>query len=163
MLRTCNASWPYGSSVSFPSSLIISICLFGVVTKATEYVSLTLQVPVGTSNQGDPHLLCTPAQWTDILLFLLGNFVAHAFTVVSKPGEPFRDLAFRTFVALLFPHFGMKDGLRAIFRHACTVSDQLQRACRAKALCMVVRSQKWRPQVNDIIQGIKFTGRIARL
>ena len=124
---------------------------------ATEYKNVTLQVLGNSKIDSDSQLLCFPTHWFDVIVFLIGNYVAHAFTVVSRPGEPYQDYCYRTFVALLFPHFGMEYGLEAIFRHACFIKDPLQKAGRAGALVMVVRSPKWRPREGDMIHGIRFT------
>src|SRR2546423_328016 len=50
--------------------------------------NITITVPNGTTDHGDPHLLCLPAKWSDIALFFFGNYLAHAATVKSLPGEP---------------------------------------------------------------------------
>jgi len=41
----------------------------------------------GYTHHGKCNLLCAPATWFDILIFFLGNYVAHAATVVSLPGQ----------------------------------------------------------------------------
>ena len=152
-------------SILFPgafwASFLISFLLYSSVVTATQYMNITLQVPVNTTVFDENHELCLPTQWYDVVLFLLGNYVAHAFTVVSKPGEPYQDYWLRTFVALLFPHTGLEDGLKAIYRHACFVGDPLQTAGRAGALVMVVRSPKWRPRPGDVIHGIRFSCEIT--
>ena len=151
------------SFVCLVNTFCLSFIIFSVVATATQYINITVQAPVGSEVRGDHDLLCTPTQWNDVLLFLLGNYFAHAVTVVSKPGEPYRDLLFRTFVALLFPHSGMRDGLKAITRHAIFQTDPLKRAARAGALCMLVRSPQWKPKKGDAIHGIKFTGKLYPL
>jgi hypothetical protein len=47
----------------------------------------TISLPEGFTNHDDPNLLCMPPSWTDLAIFFLGNYVAHAATVVSRPGE----------------------------------------------------------------------------
>ena len=141
-------------------SPLITAVLFSSLVRAGQDMNFNLTVPYGTTNHGDSSLLCIPTQWYDVLLFLCGNFLAHALTVVPKPGEPWKDLLLRTVVALFFPNYGMRDGLDAIFRHAIIVKDPLQRAARASALCMVVRSPSWKPRDGDIIQGVNFSGKL---
>src|SRR2546429_9111725 len=65
--------------------------------------NITITAPDGTSNHGDPRLLCTPTRWSDIMIFFLGNYVAHAATVKPLPGEPTLHLLFNQLFALLFP------------------------------------------------------------
>ena len=114
----------------------------------------TTSAPTGTMNHGDPRLSCTPTAWTDVVTFLLANYVAHAATVKSKPGEP----ALRSFVALatalIYPTSGIVRGLDAIVRRAVTGSSPLQTAKRAGALCTVVRKRDWQPRSGDVVQGI---------
>ena len=91
-------------SFTMLKSILIPIVLFSTFATATEHVNLTLSVPNGTSIQGDNDLLCLPTRWSDVVLFIFGNYAAHAVTIVSRPGEPYRDYALRVFVAFLFPH-----------------------------------------------------------
>lgn len=137
------------------------LLLLSSAVQAMETANITLQVPKGTTNHGDLNLLCTPAQWTDVILFLCSGFLAHALTVVSKPGEPCRDLLPRTIMSLFFPNYGLRDGLDAIFRHAILIKDPLQRAARTGALCVLMRSQLWRPRIGDVIPGIKISGKLS--
>jgi hypothetical protein len=81
-------------------------------------MNITITVPSGTTNHGDPNLLCTPTKWTDIILFYTVNYIAHAVTVKSIPGEQKYDSAFLILSALLYPYSGLLRGLEAIFRRA---------------------------------------------
>ena len=130
-----------------------------LLVAATE-TNLTLQVPAGTSAHGDAHLICTPTQWTDVAIFLLANYVAHVFTIVSRPGEHTLHLLYRTIIAFLFPYSGIVYSLETISRHAVFVKDPVERAGRARALCVVARSPSWRPCIDDNIRGIRFSGRM---
>ena len=69
--------------------------------------NITLAVPAGTSNHGDPHLLCTPSKWTNIAAFFLANFFSHAATVKSLPGEPAMPAFFALLLSLIFPTSGV--------------------------------------------------------
>jgi hypothetical protein len=117
--------------------------------------NITITVPEGTNNHGDEHLLCTPSTWTNIAAFFLANYVAHAATVKSIPGESTISTLTHAFLALLFPFSGVMRGLRAIFQHATTYEDPLEAALNAEALCMVVRKPKWKPQIGDDIHKAK--------
>ena len=111
---------------------------------ATQKQNFTLSVPVDTTNHGDPNLICTPPSPSDFLLFYVGNYFAHAATVISAPGQSMRDTLMIMISALFYPTSGVNRGLIALYQHAATVRDPLRRAARAGALCMVVRSTKRR-------------------
>ncbi|KAJ7050592.1 hypothetical protein C8F01DRAFT_1034920, partial [Mycena amicta] len=106
---------------------------------APSVMNLTITVPYGTSNHGDPSLLCTPTHWTSILAFFLGNYIAHAATTLSYPGEEFGGYLQTIIIALLFPTAGVVRGFDAIFRCAILATSDLMCAARAGALCMVIR------------------------
>lgn len=123
--------------------------------------NITITAPKGTSDHGDPHILCTPIRQIDIASFFLANYVAHAATVKALPGQPivpaFLDLLF----ALFFPVSGVIRGLKAIYR-AATFREiflrktPLETAVRAGAVCEVVRTKFWRPNDGDIVRDMKI-------
>jgi hypothetical protein len=76
----------------------------------------------------------------DVLIFFLANYFAHAATVKALPGESTKDLAFAVFLAITFPFSGVSRGLEAIVRHASFCCDDLKKAARTGALCIIVRS-----------------------
>ena len=131
-------------------------------TSDSQLQNITIAVPEGSTNHGNKEILCTPAQWEDILVFFITNYVAHALTVVVLPGEgPVSHLT-NALTSLLFPAFGAYRGLRAIFVGYETIKkkfgDQsseeeqdLRKARRAGALCMIVRSSDWVPRDGDEI------------
>jgi hypothetical protein len=86
------------------------------------------------------------------MIFYLGNYGAHAATLVTYPGEsPIYDFA-AIIYALFFPNTGIVRGLNAIFRHAnfsWGERTDLRAATRAGALCMVVRTSAWRPKESN--------------
>jgi len=99
-------------------------------------MNITITVPVGTSNHGDPNLLCTPAKWYEVLLFYAVNYLAHAVTVKALPGEQLGDTIAVIFAALIYPYSGVLRGIEAIARHAAFSSgNALQKAACAGALC----------------------------
>ena len=87
--------------------------------------------------------------------FILANFVAHAATVKSQPGEPVISVFFALVYALFFPGLGAARGIDVIFRHAITGSSALQKAKKAGALCHVVRTPDWKPQSEDIVRDVR--------
>lgn len=80
-------------------------------------INITISVPEGTSDYGNPNLLYTPIKWLDILVYFFANYLAHATTVKAFPGESTVDLAFAVFLAIMFPFSGVARGLEAIVRH----------------------------------------------
>ncbi|KAI1096785.1 hypothetical protein F5B19DRAFT_5143 [Rostrohypoxylon terebratum] len=124
----------------------------------TRRQNTTIVLPENVSNHGSPDLICTPASWTDVALFYLGNYVAHAATVRVSPGEPISDRIVNSIAVLLFPQAGVMKGLNAIFRCAVLEKSPLQRAARSGALCMLVRTPEWRPMPGESIQGLSYMG-----
>lgn len=124
---------------------------------ADPHINMTISVPAGTSNHGDPNLLCTPTKWLDVLVFFSANYFAHAATVKALPGETAMDFAFTVFLAIAFPFSGVSRGLEAIMRHASysrnasndNAKNDLQTAVRAGALCIVVRDIYWSCRPSD--------------
>ena len=90
-------------------------------------------------NHNNLNLCCRPAKWTDILIFYLGNYFAHAATTKSLPGESTIGGIITVFTALLFPTSGVVRGTRAIYSRAIFADTDLQTAARAGALCTVVK------------------------
>lgn len=125
---------------------------------APPMMNITISVPEGTSNHGDPDLLCVPSKWTNILLFYAVNYLAHAVTVKSLPGEKLANTVFFIALALIYPYSGLLRGLEAIARRAAWFrGNELQRAARAGALCVVVRNKRWKPLDGQIISNCKIT------
>jgi hypothetical protein len=93
--------------MGFLPSLGYSVAIFGLVLVASVGVAaiknITITVPDGSSNHGDPNLLFTPSSWTDIITFYVGNYAAHAATVISLPGESTISTIRVGLSALLFP------------------------------------------------------------
>lgn len=118
--------------------------------------NITITAPNGTSNHGDPHLLCTPSAWTDVALFFLANFASHAVTVKSIPGEPMIATWLALLGALILPLSGVLRGLNAIYSCAVFGTTPLETAAKAGALCMVVRNDNWKPKSGDKIKDPKI-------
>jgi hypothetical protein len=113
---------------------------------ATASENFTLIVPNGTTNHGDPNLLCTPTTWSSSFIFFAANYIAHAITVKQVPGEDLVQYSFAILAAVFYPYVGLGRGLESIFRRAIFYrSDAIKMATRAGALCIVVRSRSWKP------------------
>ena len=123
--------------------------------------NITIQVPIGTTNHSDPSILCTPSHWNTIAVFYLGNYVSHAATIQRYPGEATSAFISSIILALFLPTSGVLRGFQQIWRYAnfravhytglwtflCSIfnreffeTDELRKACKAGALCMVVKT-----------------------
>ena len=89
--------------------------------------------------------MCTSAGWDDILVFLMVNYLAHAATSVKFPEETSWEVNKRRADALLAPYIGLMYALRKIQWCLVLETDPMRRACRAEALCQIVRTEEWRP------------------
>jgi hypothetical protein len=140
--------------------------------------NITVTLPEGTHIFNNSEIICTPAKWKDIAIFFLVNYVTHALTTVVLPGEGWESYLTNALASLMFPGFGAYRGLRAIFvgwatvrkrfhseswdhvdgetkhvhKHKARRARDLQKARRAGALCMVVRSSDWEPRDGDVIE-----------
>ena len=115
--------------------------------------TITITVPKGTRLKGtDPQILCTPSKWTDVATFLLANYVAHAVTVKSLPGESTSSVLRNVVCSLLFPIWGVNRGANAIYQRAIFAKTPLEAAAKAGALCMVVRTPEWKPEHGDVVR-----------
>ncbi len=136
----------------------LSICLsIPNVASIPLLAASNITLPDNVTNHGEPNLLCTPSTGYTVFSFMLANYVMHAATTQTFPGEsPFHQLL--TFVtALLFPAAGVSRGLNTIARGILVTVNQkhgdLQKAAAAGALCMVVRTENWRPVIGHAIHG----------
>ena len=116
--------------------------------KSTQNITVT--VPEGTQSHGSPNLICTPTKWTDVAIFFLANYVAHAATTKSLPGEPPLDALRVLISALCLPVSGVTRGVKAIVQCAVFSGTPLETAAKAGALCVVVRTEAWMPQRGDV-------------
>jgi hypothetical protein len=103
-------------------------------------------VTAGTSNHGDPHLLCPPTTWESILVFFIGNYLAHAATVKLPPATSLVSSLRICFSALLMPASGLVFALRAFAQAIRGIrKSEVQKAGIAGGFCMYARSTGWRP------------------
>jgi hypothetical protein len=120
---------------SLLASLTMLTLVFAASAVATTLKNITITVPDGTSDHGNPNLLCTPTKWTDIVIFFLGNYLAHAATVIALPGESAVSMGMNALLALVLPWSGVNRGISAISICAKRGRTALQTAQRAQALC----------------------------
>lgn len=96
-------------------------------------------LPVGSTNHGDPELLCTPSNWKTTFVFFFGNYLLHAATARPLPGESRASQGIAIIMTLLFPATGVLRGIGAILSGAKFTKSDLKAAARAGAFCTVVR------------------------
>lgn len=132
---------------------MVFFSVFTIPVVAAALKNITISVPEDISNHGDPNLVCTPASWTSVVLFYLGNYFAHAATVKFEPGERAIGMICDGIGSLLFPAFGALRGVTAITSLAIFAKSDLQKAARAGALCTVVRRSSWKPKAGDVVLG----------
>ncbi len=107
-------------------------------------MNITISVPDGTTNHGNPQLLCVPSAWTDILTFLVTNYYAHAVTVLLDPGLASRRTIALIFAALILPFSSISRAVKAMSRHAVTErKNPLKRAARSRALYGHEDTKEW--------------------
>ncbi len=111
------------------SSVILGVFFFSTFTLAAN------DTDVG---HGIRDLMCRPASWTDVAIFYIGNYVAHAATLNTSPGQSMVNSAFAILTALLVPGAGLVRGMRAIRSRAPNSCSPLRRAAIAGALCVLV-------------------------
>lgn len=109
-----------------------------------------------TNESDGTQVWCEPTQWYDILWFIFANFILHALSVRSMPGERSLVSTVFKFCCFLIPFTGVRRGLCLILRSSNFAGNDLQAAARANALCMVVRSPEWRPKDGQVVEGCTF-------
>lgn len=65
-------------------------------------------------------------------------------------------------LAIFFPSSGAGRGVLAMVRHAAFYKDPIQQALRSGALCMVVRSPKWKPTSGETLRSLSFLSKELR-
>lgn len=103
-------------------------------------MNFTIELPAGTTNHGDDRLICTPAKWSDFIVFYATNYFIHAATLPTVPGETKREITFAILNALFIPGSGALRAIRRLIFHPALKYRRtpLERALLASALCMVV-------------------------
>ena len=59
-------------------------------------------------------------------------------------------------MAVVFPLMGAARGLLAIIRHSAFYKDPIRQALRSRAMCMVVRSTKWKPLPGETLHSLSL-------
>ena len=113
--------------------------------------NVTITVPNGFSNHGKDDLLCVPTKWYQIFTFFAVNFVSHAATVKTRPGQMYYHKICDFLLALAFPFSGVMRAMETFIRSSWPSDDDLVKACRAGALCVVARTSDSKPQDREIM------------
>ena len=109
--------------------------------------------PPSYTDHGVPGLVCSPAKWTSVLLFYAVNYLAHCATVKPYPAETQLETTSAILCALFLPSSGISRAMDSIVRRPRLRRglNDLERACVADALCMVVRKGNWKPESGDTV------------
>lgn len=146
-----NPLWVVAPSNTSLHVILLVLCFLSIAVSfpASTGQNTTIEAPQGTNvtNPGESTLLCVPANGIDLTKFFLFNYLTHALTVVSYPGESTADVIISLIAATLYPTSGAMRGLGSILRHSIFKPTDLQKAARSGALYMVVRSPRWKPRI----------------
>ncbi|KAM7203282.1 hypothetical protein V8F33_002273 [Rhypophila sp. PSN 637] len=103
-------------------------------------VNFTISLPNGTTNHGNPKLVCTPATMQDLFVFYVTNYFIHAATLPTGPGESKEETLFAILNALFIPGFGVLRAIRRLVMYPSLRRglSPVDRACASGALCMIL-------------------------
>ncbi|KFA48275.1 hypothetical protein S40293_11595 [Stachybotrys chartarum IBT 40293] len=97
-----------------------------------------------------------PSSWR-LFLFFTTNYLAHCATIRAYPAEDLGSRFLAALLALFMPASGVVRAMDAFIRHSRFFGgEEIQRAVRAGAACMLVRTKDWMPRDGDIITGLKL-------
>jgi hypothetical protein len=155
----------------YPFAHLLSLFTFLIASVASTPTPSSISASNSTISvdNADANLFCRPALWTDILIFYAGNYIAHAATTKTSPGQSSLGCAITIAFALLFPTSGILRGFRAIFSGAIFAETELRTAARAGALYMVIgpsvevlsEDDYTSPPQTDAIRGVAILIRAA--
>lgn len=136
-----------GSSIGgiFLYALLITLILLVIQAHSSPIFERTSKAP-----------FCRHSNWTDIVVFVLLNYVAHAATVPSSPGYAWQTTTQWAIVALFLPFAGFARSYSKIFRALFygRKTDDIDWALRQGAIYAVARNEHWLPAFthNDLVQ-----------
>ncbi|KAJ3956645.1 hypothetical protein N0V92_006789 [Colletotrichum tropicale] len=64
--------------------------------------------------QDSCKLLCRETKWTDVVVFYLGNYIAHAATITTRPGQSTLITVVTMIGAVLLPGTGIWNGMSGL-------------------------------------------------
>ncbi|KAK3379135.1 hypothetical protein B0T24DRAFT_568915 [Lasiosphaeria ovina] len=116
-----------------------------------------LDLPSDWTDHGVSGLVCTPADWQTVANFFIVNYLAHCLTVKQYPADTAKEVLITMFMALFLPSSGIARAIDSIIRHPrLRKLTELERACTAGALCIVVRKRSWKPMNDNILRNLYF-------
>lgn len=123
--------------------LLISACLVYAKSNATIIDAENGTCPPpnipGFFYRDNCTLICQNSTSADVLVFYLGNYFAHAGTILTKPGQSLLTTVLTIINGIVLPGAGMLRGLDAILSFPKRGKTNLQVAARAGALCAIVK------------------------
>ncbi|KAI5783237.1 hypothetical protein DFH27DRAFT_578747 [Peziza echinospora] len=116
-------------------------------------------------------IVCRPTDWVDIVRFIALNYVAHAFTTVTRPGERLPIVLYRSFMAIFCPFTGFNDAMVKIL--TCSAlgkrwlgddgkgARELKKAFFAGALCTLAVAQVAEGRIRvkgpqELLNGVEY-------
>jgi hypothetical protein len=92
---------------------------------------------------------CAAIDFKGVLVFFLGNYVAHAATVPFRPGGKWMESAPFAFASLIYPLFGLIRAAALLDKHRKFGKDEIGLAIAQGAVMVAVRSKDWEPPTHD--------------
>lgn len=101
-------------------------------------------------------VLCKPANWSDVILFLLLNYGTHLATLRTDPAKGWVTTTFWYLWVLATPFLGIAINTDYLFRLPNFAKTDLETVALSKALVVVVRKSDWAPddKVEEDITGV---------
>jgi hypothetical protein len=88
------------------------------------------------------------------VVFVVTNYIAHAFTVVRFPGDTHLDIFERQAYALCAPYVGYLYAFAKMLTFFDSdPGDELTKACHAGAIVYLARGDEWWPRAGDVVYG----------
>ena len=97
-------------------------------------------------------VVCKPTTWHDVIVFLLGNFVAHVATISQTPGAKWYISLQWSLIALLLPFVTLTSSVWKLCDHFSTGGNDFKNAYAARALVVVIRTPEWKPDSGFFTQ-----------
>ncbi|KAF8248685.1 hypothetical protein K440DRAFT_660728 [Wilcoxina mikolae CBS 423.85] len=103
---------------------------------------------------------CRSADWMDVVKFFVANYLTHAFTVITHPGDLNRDSVVFMIWSLFTPFAGVARAVMVIAQYARGAKDDLSMAHRAGALYTLVKVERqfdgtWNEEPFGISQSLQ--------
>ena len=97
-----------------------ALFLFKIIQGSPIANGVNLTLPAGSTDHGDPKLVCLPTRWYHILEFFAVNYLAHVATIKSGPGQTYLD--------------GLRDAVLALFFHSLEFTEHARLSVAGRPL-----------------------------